>query len=275
MEKINNRLNRFIDEVIKNIRKPVMSILPGQLSFFLLLCIIPIFLVLGIIANLTSASTTEILQIIAKSVPTDISFLISPLLYKRGLNFDAILLIISAILIISKGTRSIMRVASTIYGTNDKFTVKSILKSFVLSILLVLLFAFMLIVPVLSTQIIKFLHSIDIISSLNLIVIFNMLKWPVSIFVIYVNLKVIYIYTPNKEIPKETATKGAAFTTISWVLVTALYSFYISNISSYNTYYGGAANLLVLMLWVYIISYIFVLGMSINASYLKTQTDLQ
>ena len=35
--------------------------------------------------------------------------------------------------------------------------------------------------------------------------------------------------------------------------------------STYDEYYGGASNLIVFMLWIYLISYIFVLGMSINS----------
>lgn len=277
MEKINNRLNRFFKEVMKNIRKPVMSILPGQMSFFLLLSIIPILLILGIIASATSISTSRAIEIITNSLPTDVSFLIIPLLTKSKITYGVIIIIISALLLVSKSTRSIMKVASTIYGTSTRQTVRTVIKSFILALILVILFAFLLIVPALSTKIINFLHSIKIISSLtdDLVIIFNLLKWPISIFIIYINLKIIYIYTPNKRIPPKSVNTGALFTTLSWVIVTAGYSFYISNISSYNTFYGGAANLIVLMLWIYFISYIFVLGMSINASYLKTQNDLQ
>ena len=74
----------------------------------------------------------------------------------------------------------------------------------------------------------------------------------------------IYIY--DFKISAKSVNKGAIFTTILWSILTSLYSFYISNISSYDTFYGSASKIIVLMLWIYLISYIFVLGMSINAN---------
>ena len=83
--------------------------------------------------------------------------------------------------------------------------------------------------------------------------------------------KIIYIYSPNRTIPSKSVNKGATFTSVLWVAITALYSFYITHLTKYNIFYGGAANIIILMLWIYLMSYIFVLGMSINASYLKSQ----
>lgn len=36
--------------------------------------------------------------------------------------------------------------------------------------------------------------------------------------------------------------------------------------SSYETFYGGISGFLFLILWIYVLSYIFVLGMAMNAS---------
>ena len=47
--------------------------------------------------------------------------------------------------------------------------------------------------------------------------------------------------------------------------MTALYSYYISHYAHYSVFYGGLANIVVLMLWVYLLAYIFVIGMALNA----------
>ena len=224
-----------------------------------------------------SISSSDIVSIIKESLPAKTSTLIIPLLTSDGVDYNIWILIISALLLVSKGSRSIMRVASTIYGTKDKVDLKSTLKSYVLSIILILLFAFLIIIPVLGLRILMFLSNIKALSFItgNLIKIFSILRWPISLIIIYVNLKIIYIYSPNKKIPHNSVNKGTLFTSILWMLSTALYSFYITHLTKYNIFYGGASNLIILMLWVYLICYIFVLGMSINASYLKNQSDLQ
>ena len=271
MKKINLKLNQFISDVIKLIRKPVMSILPGQLSFFLLLSLIPIVLLVGMLASYISISTSDIADIVKTGLPADTSKLILPLLSGKGVDYNIIILIISALLLASKSTRSIMKVASIIYDIDDEKGIKCYIKAFILAIMLIFLFVFLLVVPVLSNRILLILQSFSLISNLtnNLINIINFLKWPISMFIIYINIKAIYIFSVNKKIPHYSVNKGALFTTILWVLITMVYSYYISHFSKYNIFYGGASNIIVLMLWVYFISYIFVLGMSINAGYIK------
>jgi membrane protein len=48
------------------------------------------------------------------------------------------------------------------------------------------------------------------------------------------------------------------------MLVTWGYSYYMEYFNSYESFYGGISSLLFLMLYIQIISYIFVLGMNIN-----------
>lgn len=272
MKKLNKSFKRFIKDVIKMIRKPVMSVLPGQLSFFLLLSLIPIIMITGLIASFFSISTDSIIDFISNSFPGGTSTLLIPLLSGRGIDYSIIILIVSALLLVSKGTRSIMRVASTLYGSEDTNTIKEIIKSFILAIILMLLITFIIVIPVLGGKVLELLHNFELVSVItdNIIIIYNLLKWPISIFIIFICIKIIYTISPNKKIPGKTVNVGSLFTTILWTLATSLYSFYITHFSNYNIFYGSASNIIVLMLWMYIISYIFVLGMSINANYMKS-----
>lgn len=56
------------------------------------------------------------------------------------------------------------------------------------------------------------------------------------------------------------------FTSAAWIIVTQIYSWYIENFSNYATFYGSISNILILMMWLYFISYIFVLGMALNVT---------
>ena len=59
--------------------------------------------------------------------------------------------------------------------------------------------------------------------------------------------------------------KGAVFTTLLWILSSSIYSFLVSNIS-FTDRYGSFANIIVLLIWLYIMSYILVLGIAINVN---------
>ena len=54
------------------------------------------------------------------------------------------------------------------------------------------------------------------------------------------------------------------FTTISWTISTAIFSYYVSHFSHYDIFYGSLSSVVVLMIWIYFISYILVIGISIN-----------
>ena len=71
---------------------------------------------------------------------------------------------------------------------------------------------------------------------------------------------------PDKQISSKSTTYGAIFTTIAWIITTEIYSFYIEVFAKYNLLYGSIANLIILLLWFYLLSYIFVLGMALNVN---------
>ena len=56
----------------------------------------------------------------------------------------------------------------------------------------------------------------------------------------------------------------------------SIFAFYIETFSSYDLFYGSISNLIVVLLWLYILSYIFVLGLVLNAgSYHHQQLEEQ
>lgn len=56
------------------------------------------------------------------------------------------------------------------------------------------------------------------------------------------------------------------FTTIMWLIATAVFRFYLEYFARYDILYGNLSSIIILMVWVYFLSYIFVLGMAINVS---------
>ena len=46
---------------------------------------------------------------------------------------------------------------------------------------------------------------------------------------------------------------------------TKVFSLYVNNYANYSHLYGGLASIVVLMIWIYYLSYIFVVGMSLNS----------
>ena len=58
---------------------------------------------------------------------------------------------------------------------------------------------------------------------------------------------------------------GALFTSIIWLVGSFLFGWYISNFGNYNKTYGSLAGIIILFLWLYITSFIIIIGAEINA----------
>lgn len=253
-------------EIIEVLRKPVMSVLPGHLSFFLLLSAIPLILIFVSVASAFSLSYDALIEFITLSLPASTSKLILPLFTERALDFSVTLLAITAIYLASRGAKAIILAANNIYG-GAKNPIQEIIKSLIITLLLIAVFIFLIIILILGEMILKKLTMISGLNFIsdNLLGFIRLIRWPLALFVIFFLIKIIYTLTPNKKISSKTVNKGSIFTTIGWLIITYIYSFYVTNYASYNTYFGSASNLVILMIWVFMISQIFVIGMVINS----------
>lgn len=66
--------------------------------------------------------------------------------------------------------------------------------------------------------------------------------------------------------------KGALVATLLWLCASFGFSFYVENFGAFGRTYGSLGGVVVLMLWLYVSSYVVVLGAELNAR-LSTHTD--
>lgn len=262
------KLKNFINQLYQLIKKPEMRILPGQLAFFLLLSIIPLFAVITAIASQFSLSIESLIQIINKNLPSEIADFIIQIIDGKSLSMNIIIFCFSGFILASNGPHSMIIGSNLLYQVDNQKIFLRRLKAVFMTIILVLLFLFVLIVPAFGDKIISFImHFVPNYQISNMIQVgYNILKYPTSLLIIYYCVKVLYTIAPDKKIKWKETTIGAITTTIGWILSTEIYSFYVNYFARYNLLYGSVANLLILFLWIYLLSYIFVLGMALNVS---------
>lgn len=262
------RIEKFFRKVKSAIKKPEMRILPGQLAFFLVLSIIPLVALLAAIASHFSISVESLIELVNRTIPKDAAELITQAISGKSLNLNIAIFYGSAFLLASNGPHSMIIGSNLLYKVEDKDYLTRRIKALFMTFVLVLLLVFLLIVPAYGDMIISLITQLLESEDLNHIinVTYSILKYPISLFFIFFCVKLLYTMAPDKTIPSSSTTYGAAFTAISWIIATEVYSFYVEVFAKYNLLYGSIANLLILLLWVYLLSYIFVLGMAFNAS---------
>lgn len=264
MKKISNKniFKRFWDAFWRS----EMLVLPGQIAFFLFLSIVPTITLISYACAYLNISNDLVQQLLSNAFGKDISNLVTPILTATEITPAFFISLGVGYFLASNGMSSIIVASNTIYGIKDSGFFKRRLKAIVMELVIVLLFLFILIVPLMGDSIIKLLHyfNLDTSTTATIIGTFNFLSGPFSWLIIFLFIKTIYTMAPDKKFSSRHVTGGAIFTTISWIAITSLYSFYINNYANYSAFYGSLANIVILMIWVYLLSYAFVIGMAMN-----------
>lgn len=260
-------IKRYMKKLAKITNMDEMKILPGHLSFYLVLSLIPAVTLVGMICNLLGVSNADVIEFFDETAPVGVVQVIKPFFTSSGADMALIYLIIGFILM-SNGAYAIILASNTLYKIEDTSQLKGRIKAIFLTILLMFLFVFILFVLAFGNKIVGFILDLEVLGNVSNSIyhLFVYLKWPVAFFVIYVIIKMIYTLAPDKNVKSKTVTKGSIFTTIGWLIITAIYSFYANNIARYDMFYGNLSNIIILMMWIYVIAYIFVIGIAINVN---------
>lgn len=263
----------FFKKVISIITKPEMRVLPGQLAFFFVLSIIPLIALIGAIASRFSIPMEALDEYLLSALPGSVAELFTNAVTRDSINFNIVVFFFSAFLLASNGTHSMIITSNEIYKIKSDNILKRRLKAIGMTSILLGIFLFLILVPVCGDNIFEIIKETSNNEGfINFIYrVYQIIKYPISILVVYFNIKLLYVLAPDKKIRSKTTTKGALFTTISWILATEIYTFYIGTFSSYDVFYGSIYNIVILLLWIYILSYIFVVGMAINAGNTKEE----
>ncbi len=97
--------------------------------------------------------------------------------------------------------------------------------------------------------------------------------WILRISMLFFIISFFYWYAPNYDKRFRLISLGSLFTTIVIILVTFFFNIYISNFSKYNVLYGSIATLIIVMVWIYINSFILLIGFEINTSIVQAKHE--
>jgi membrane protein len=95
--------------------------------------------------------------------------------------------------------------------------------------------------------------------------VWNLAKWPVLLLLASFLLAVLYWGAPNVELPFRLFSPGTLLAVLGWVIASLVFSFYVSNFSSYNKTYGALAGPIVFLLWLWLSNICILLGAELNA----------
>lgn len=261
-----DKIKRGIHNFFKVLKRPEMEILPGHLAFSFVLSLVPTLTILTYIATMLHFDMSFISDFMKNAFSEDFANLLlgTNMAIKADLNFFITLIV--GYVIASNGAASIITSSNMIYGIKNESFIKRRIKAFMMILIIILLFVFLLIFNVFGDKIIEMFQIMDISKKMlvNITLIISVLKGPISWFIIFLFIKIIFTMAPDKKIQAREVNKGAIFTSVGFVIVTYIYSTYTTNFAKYDVFYGNLASIVVLMIWFYLLSYIITIGLALN-----------
>lgn len=256
------KFRRFLKNIIEILGRPEMGVLPGQLAYFFILSILPTITIISYIASFFRISLDDIAAYFNFTINPMLVDFFTPALENNSFSLIILIVFIVGIYIISNGTNSIIITANNIYGIKQNSFVKRRIKALLMVVILLMLFLFIAMVPIFGNFMLSLIEKVT--GYKEIYNIFNAFRMPISWLIIFLFIKVLYMIAPDKPIPSRHVNIGSLFTSIGWIVATEIYLYYCTHIADYSLLYSSIGNVAILMIWMYILSTIFVIGLALN-----------
>ena len=273
MKKLLN--NKYVKNFYNILMTPAIRVLPGNLAYYIVLSLVPIIALVAALCSKFQLSTEDIRNFFDIILPNNVEDVLHSVFNSVSGDSISVWFVLLGFIIASNGAHSIILSSNVLFKIDNKGFLERRIKSLFLTIVLVFLILFIIVVLGFGNIILSFILSLKWFNSISNIVynLFIFLKWPVAIVFIFMLIKVIFTIAPDKHIPSKFMNRGAWFTTIGLIISSLIYSYYANNIANYSYIYGNLANIMVLIMFVYVISYLLVVGIALNANIYNIEKD--
>ncbi len=252
---IKDFINKFFDDGVPGIA--------AQTTFYFITAMFPlaifIFSILSFIKIPPEQTMFFLLNALSPDVATIISDLISSVPESITITITSGYLSLWSI---SGAITTISRALNRFYGVEED-------RHFLIVRLYGVVFTLLLIVSLVITFGLLIFGTIawDLISKYLLYsdLIWNITRFSVIIILVSSVFGALYTIMPNKKIRFNKVLPGAVFTSMLWTISSFVFSFYVNNFSKFHVIYGGLTGIIILIMWLYMTSYIILIGGEFNS----------
>jgi len=106
-------------------------------------------------------------------------------------------------------------------------------------------------------------------------ILLAIVRWPLLAGLMLVGVGVLYRFAPNRRDAKwRWVTAGSVVATLLWLLGSGVFSLYVNSFATYNRTYGVLGAVIILLTWLFLSSFVVLLGAELNNEMeLQTKRD--
>lgn len=264
MARLRARLLKMFILTIKQLQDPYYQGFAAQVSFYLLLSIVPIFLLMTQILGIFDISLESALKLIESYTGREMSAMFRELFEFRSAGLSSVVFAAIALWAGSRASFSIMRITNyTLTGgksTGRNYFIERFraIKTIVITIFTI---SFSLIILAYGKLILEAILSVlRLDSQVYADNIWMWLRWILGFLLYFIMVSYNYYLLPTEKIPFRKMLPGSLFASVGMLLVTVGYSKYASSLAEYDLLYGALSSVVGIMFWFYLLAWVLCLG---------------
>ena len=245
------------------------------ISYYFLLSVFPIIIVVGNILPYLRLDIAELLPYIENVVPSYFFDQIEHLLmnwFTKSSSGILSLAVVGALWSASRGMNAMQVSMNKAYGVEPRRNIVIIrLFSLILTTVLILMIMVLVIIFGFGQLILEYITPVF---ELPLMIseTFQSLKWPVTMSVLFVIFCLLYYFVPHAQIAFKKVLPGAVISTIGWMLVSQVFAIYVEYFAFGTKSYGTIGTFMIMLIWLQVIGALMTAGAVINAALEVYQT---
>jgi membrane protein len=268
----------IIKRVFREISDDNVSIISAGVAFYAFLAIFPaiaaIISIYGLIAD--SQTIQKHLSSFAEVLPSQASELIRSQLgqISRGsstaLGWGLLLSVFLSLWSANRGTSALFEGLNVVYDEKSR---RGFIKNTALTLLFTLLGVIVAIISIALVIALPALAEGLVISGVFMPTLM-WFRWILLAGLIMMYLAAIYRYAPDLKDPKwQWVSWGSVLATILWITGSLGFSYYVDSFGNYNAIYGSLAAVVILLFWLYLCSFVILIGAEFNSE-IEHQTSV-
>ena len=253
---------------IKRMRDPYYQGFAAQISFYLLLSIVPIFLLLTQILGYFNMSVEDLVQWLSIYTGQKISSALQNMIAFSSAGAGNIVFLAVALWAASRAQFAIMRITNYTFTdgqTTGRGYWRERLRAVRTMIVTLFTIAFALVIlgygDLLLRSVVQLLN-LDADKYINNIWMY--LRWILGLALYFLMVSYNYYILPTNRVPFRKILPGSIFASGGMLIVTLIYARYTTSVANYDIIYGALSSIVAILFWFYFLAWVLCLGILVN-----------
>ena len=276
-------LPKVIHKTAVNVIDHQVSKSAAALTYYLLFAMFPLLIFISNLLGLLDLDVRSITTALLPVLPDDIVYLMQAYLEHITQNSSPVLLGFSVFFTVWFPMRAVgglmddVRLAYQL-GKPEK-PIQYAIRQFLFTILFLVLIIVLLLLAILGRRFISTVMDwleLDKLFTIPpvLLSLWQYLRFVLLAAIIFAIVGLLYATAQDHRQRARAIMPGVFLTLVSWLLVSIGFSAYVENFANYSLIYGALGTVIVLLVWLYLTSFMLILGAEFNASIYSIRKEL-